>query len=47
LKNSEIRGEKFFNEKEKSKKKDREEWPAFKKELEDAQRINIENTRRK
>lgn len=46
LKNSNIKGEKFFNEKEKSKKKDREDWLEFKKELEEAQRINIESTRR-
>ena len=47
LKNSEIKGEKFFTEKEKSKKKEKEDWIEFKKELEEAQRQNIESTRRK
>jgi len=47
LKNSNIKGEKFFSEKEKSKNKNRADWMEFKKELEEAQRINIESTKRK
>jgi hypothetical protein len=46
LKNSDIKGEKFFTEKEKSKKAKREDWLEFKKELEEAQQRNIESTRR-
>lgn len=46
LKNSEIKGKKNFTEKEKFIKKGEENWSEFKKELEQAQRINIENTRR-
>jgi hypothetical protein len=47
LKNSDIKGEKFFTEKEKFKKKEREDWLEFKKEIEEAQRQNIESARRK
>lgn len=47
LKNSEIKGEKFFTKKEKFKKREREDWLEFKKELEEAQRRNIESSRRK
>ncbi|CAN5590015.1 hypothetical protein BH20ACI4_BH20ACI4_31270 [soil metagenome] len=46
LKNSDIKGEKFFTEKEKFKKREREDWLEFKKELEEAQRRNIESSRR-
>ena len=46
LKNSGIKGEKFFNEREKSKMKEDDEWLEFKKELEEATRRNIESTRR-
>jgi four helix bundle protein len=46
LKNSDVKGEKFFTAKEKSKKRETEDWLEFKKELEQAQRINIENARR-
>lgn len=45
LKNSDIKGEKFFTEKEKFKKREREDWLEFKKELEEAQRRNIESAR--
>jgi four helix bundle protein len=47
LKNSGIKGEKFFNKKEKSKRKEDDDWLEFKKELEEATRRNIESTRRK
>ena len=47
LKNSDIRGEKFFTEKEKFKKKEREDWFEFRKELEAAQKRNIESASRK
>ncbi len=47
LKNSDIKGEKFFTGKEKFKKREREDWLEFKKELEEAQRRNIESSRRK
>ncbi len=46
LKNSDIKGEKFFTGKEKFKKKEKEDWLEFKKELVEAQRKNIESTRR-
>jgi hypothetical protein len=46
LKNSGIKGEKFFNEREKSKMKEDDDWLEFKKELEEATRRNIESTRR-
>lgn len=46
LKNSDIKGEKFFTGKEKFKKREREDWLEFKKELEEAQRRNIESSRR-
>jgi four helix bundle protein len=47
LKNSDIKGEKFFTEKEKSKRRETADWLEFKKELAEAQRQNIESTRRK
>lgn len=47
LKNSDIKGEKFFTEKEKFNKKDKEDWSEFKKELEEAQRKNIESAKRR
>lgn len=46
LKNSVIKGEKFFTEKDKLKKREKEDWLEFKKELEEAQRRNIESSRR-
>jgi hypothetical protein len=46
LKNSDIKGEKFFTEKERSIKAKREDWQEFKKELEESQRVNIESSRR-
>lgn len=46
LKNSNIKGEKFFNEREKLKKKEDQEWLEFKRELEETTRQNIERTRR-
>ncbi len=47
LKNSSEKGEKFYTEKDKAKKKEREEWLEFKKELDEATRQNIENSRRR
>ena len=46
LKNSNEKGEKFYTEKDKAKKKEREDWLEFKKELEETARRNIENTKR-